>query len=119
MLLNYQNDLLTLLLSNTIYILLNYKYATTYFYNLYYFPTFTTYFLPTLLLLFTSFTRTFISDIFSLHTIPYTFLPFVQCAFHTPLTCNSLLLNFLTNVTLIIFDYLYIYLFLKTSYLLY
>ena len=61
----------TLLLYNTIYILLNYKYATTYFYNLYYVTTFTTYFLPTLLLLFTSLTHTFISDIFSLHTIYY------------------------------------------------
>ena len=33
-----------------LYILLNYKYATTYFYSLYYVTTFTTYFLPTLLL---------------------------------------------------------------------
>ena len=83
----------TLLLSNTIYILLNYKYATTYFYNLYYVTTFTTYFLPTLLLLFTSLTHTFISDIFSLHTIPYTFLPYIQCASHTSLTCISLSRN--------------------------
>ena len=60
----------TILLSNTIYILLNYKYATTYFYYLYYVTTFTTCFLPTLLLLFTSLTRTFISAIFSLYIFP-------------------------------------------------
>ena len=108
---------LTLYFYLILYILLNYKYATTYFYNLYYITTFTTYFLPTLLLLFTSLTRTFIYDIFSLHTIHYTFLPYTQCALHTSLTCNSLLCNFFTHITTIIT--FIIYLFWKTYYLLY
>ena len=100
-----------------LYILLNYKYATTYFYNLYYVTTFITYYLPTLLLLFTSHTRTYISDIYSLHTIPYTFLPYTQCALHTSLTYISLSHKFLTHITTIITSI--IYLFWKTYYLLY
>ena len=109
----------TLLLYNTIYILLNYKYATTYFYNLYYVTTFTTYFLPTLLLLFTSLTHTFISDIFSLHTIYY-YIHFshihnVHCIL--PSHAMSLSRNFLTHITTIITTI--IYLFWKTYYLLY
>ena len=108
---------LTLYFDLILYILLNYKHATTYGYNLNYVTTFTTYFLPTLLLLFTSLTRTFISDIFYLHTIPYTFLPYTQCALHTSPTCISLSRDFLTHITTIITSI--IYLFWKTYYLLY
>ena len=96
---------------------LHLQYATTYFYNLYYFPTVTTYLLPTLLLLFTSLTRTFTLYIFSLHTIPYTCLPYTQSTLHTSLTCNSLSRDLLTHIITIITSI--IYLFLKTYYLLY
>ena len=94
-----------------LYILLNYKYATTYFYSLYYVTTFTTYFLPTSLPYFIFLTCTFISDLFSLHTIPYTFLPYTQCALHTSLTCHSLSRNFLTHITTIITSNIYVFIY--------
>ena len=48
-------------------------------------------------------------DIFSLHTIPYTFLPYTQCTLHTSLTCNSLSRNFLTHITTIITSIIYLF----------
>ena len=62
--------------------LIQYPYSKTntqllYFLQPILLSTFTTYFLPTSLPYFTSFTRTFISDLFSLYTIPYTVFPYV------------------------------------------
>ena len=103
---------LTLYFYLILYILLNYKYTTTYFYYLYYVTTFTTYFLLILQLLFTSITRTSLTIPYN----PYTFLPYTQCALHTSLTCISLSRNFLTHITTISTS---VYLFWKTYCLLY
>ena len=98
-----------------LYILLKYQYSTTLFLQpillSHFYYLLLTNFLLTSLQYFTSFTRTFISDIFSLHTIPYTFLHYAQCALHTSITSNSLPRNFLTHITSIIFDFMYLFIF--------